>query len=1527
MNSADWPPFINSFNDPTYSGSYLHLVVGGTTRTGWVFYERGTWDTGYDMTCGGSALSVLATIRTVCYGGSLSDSKTLSLSGCQGPVSCPIDGGGAGGGGEGSARGSMGPGGVPIGPNGAPVRSEAPVAGPLAPTLTYNGNNTQFSNSALSAGWFFDYGETLVPGSASGTLVWTDRLGFRRTYTGSDASGYNASDPKDAHGSIAVVSGNYVLTTPDGVSRTFARGGVGYGYWMQTIDRWGNGTVGNATYNSLTPSTTVQEFFGGPSSLTGRSITLAYTGKRQLTSVQDVNGGSTYFGYDANDRLSKICTADETCVPSFPTYPWRSYSYYGTSTRLTAVTDAGNNVLRGYSYNASFGVANTWVGANAFSDSGAKEKTAYAFSSPTVTVSRFKDDGTTADTAYTVSAVAGLYRVTQVSGACPECGDENATYVYDANGYPTTRLDGNNHTTKRTFDSTGNVTQLVEDFGGVARTTNYAHAAPNEMPSSWSNVKDFWKTKTQVAASVKTSPASDVVTSRTWNTSSLVLTESASGYLTASDSSPTVRSTATTYDATGRITQVDGPRTDVTDVTTFTYYGNSVTPVANRNRLYQQADPVGVSVTFDSYHPLGGVTQQTAKKGTLPTDADVVTQFAYDSRGRLQTRVLKATAGTTEQDLTTTNIYDSRGRLTSTAVKAGSSADTTKTLYAYEDWTDRLLTRTESTAGNGSGDRVTYVYDNQGNVKTETYGYFNGTATSTDYQVNRDFDARCHVASQTFPADNATTQYTHDCVGNLWKVQDSLHTTGANLTYDYDTLNRLWKVSRTISGSQPDVTTYGYDPLDHLTSVTDPNGNATHYVYDDFGGLRQQITTLPGGGPLDVTNNGYDAANNLVSTSNAQRASRRAYDAANRLLAAKSTSGPLTYTLYYYDSGCLPDPTTRKTFGMGRLCRMTDTSGTTTYGYDRRGLVTTEFKSLVGANHTYLPFVYAYDAAGRRTSVTYPTGDRVTTAYSDSGRPVSMTITLSGSSPSTVSSITHKAFGPITGFTTPAGVVESRTFDTRFRRLSQATTLSASTLMGLNYGNGTDPTTGYDKEGNLLALNDTVSSTFNRTFGYHPDRYSLTSSTGPYGTNYASLNLSWTYDPTGNRLTETRGAFTTTYAYGNDGSGHSNGVLTSLTPGGNVTSLITGDLAVDETGATHIYDAFGRPFRVYDPSCRATNFNSFSHDGNGHRAIRMSQACGTPASLKREDYLYSSDGKLLFYEPFNSSDVATAREAYVYLEDEPVAIIRAGTDSGTFFLHNDHLGRPLAMTDTSGTLVWRAEYEPFGKSLAPRTNARSFSPRFRFPGQWENGDSGDLPGGATGILGSINALTDNWYRTYAQRWGRYTQPDPIGVSLKEANLFRYASGNPLGKTDTLGLWTIDKSCECNSPVGNTYHTVAKACSFLKLPSCQAAMGILRVHPAGTSPGTIQTMLGCMNDRCSGKSPWTIVCGSRTDEFGEAMGIMTFLHPGSRTSGSDPDYPQTLFHELMHTCGQPPHGGDYSSSPWQEIEKACTGWPK
>jgi RHS repeat-associated protein len=183
---------------------------------------------------------------------------------------------------------------------------------------------------------------------------------------------------------------------------------------------------------------------------------------------------------------------------------------------------------------------------------------------------------------------------------------------------------------------------------------------------------------------------------------------------------------------------------------------------------------------------------------------------------------------------------------------------------------------------------------------------------------------------------------------------------------------------------------------------------------------------------------------------------------------------------------------------------------------------------------------------------------------------------------------------------------------------------------------------------------------------------------------------------------------------------------------------------------------------------------------------------------KTEYFVYGSDGSLYFREGYDGSGNLTEREAYAFLEDEPVALMRSfNAPTGNFFLHNDNLGRPLAMSGTDGFLKWKGEFEPFGKSLAPRLKTSGIEPGFRFPGQWEYGDSGDVQGGTAGILGRVTAMEDNWHRSFAQRWGRYTQPDPLllnrdGLGLREAVAsYGYAAGDPIDDTDPTGLLTCD----------------------------------------------------------------------------------------------------------------------------------------
>jgi RHS repeat-associated protein len=88
------------------------------------------------------------------------------------------------------------------------------------------------------------------------------------------------------------------------------------------------------------------------------------------------------------------------------------------------------------------------------------------------------------------------------------------------------------------------------------------------------------------------------------------------------------------------------------------------------------------------------------------------------------------------------------------------------------------------------------------------------------------------------------------------------------------------------------------------------------------------------------------------------------------------------------------------------------------------------------------------------------------------------------------------------------------------------------------------------------------------------------------------------------------------------------------------------------------------------------------------------------------------------------------------------------------------------MTDGSGTPVWRAEYRPFGDLFSSSTGDN-----LRFPGQYFDSETG---------------LSQNWFRDYSPKTGRYAESDPIGLE-GGTNPYSYVHNQPTGQIDPAGL--------------------------------------------------------------------------------------------------------------------------------------------
>jgi RHS repeat-associated protein len=103
-----------------------------------------------------------------------------------------------------------------------------------------------------------------------------------------------------------------------------------------------------------------------------------------------------------------------------------------------------------------------------------------------------------------------------------------------------------------------------------------------------------------------------------------------------------------------------------------------------------------------------------------------------------------------------------------------------------------------------------------------------------------------------------------------------------------------------------------------------------------------------------------------------------------------------------------------------------------------------------------------------------------------------------------------------------------------------------------------------------------------------------------------------------------------------------------------------------------------------------------------------------------------------------------------------------------YFFINDHVGTPMVVTNETGTVVWKADYQPFGRV---DITAGDIENNLRFAGQYYDAETG---------------WHYNYNRYYDPKTGRYLAPDPIGLA-GGINLFVYVENNPANAIDPFGL--------------------------------------------------------------------------------------------------------------------------------------------
>ncbi len=1029
----------------------------------------------------------------------------------------------------------------------------------------------------------------------------------------------------------------------------------------------------------------------------GRQLVFTYDTNKRIATVTDPAGGVIAYGYDAQSNLVSV---------QYPDGRGKSYLYEnpGFPHALTGIVDENGDRYATYRYDSQGRADDEDHGGTV--DHYNLAYTTDANGSPLSTV---VTDPLGTQRTYNFTTILGVVKSTGVSQPGGSgCGAASSAIAYDANGNVKSRADFNGHQTCYAYDLTRNLeTARVEGLASgsacpanLAAYTPAANSAERKILTEW---HPSFRLPTKVTeAGRETSTVYDSHGNVTTRTVKDLATNAVRTWTTAYTYHPSVPGVL--------VKKIeDGPRTDVSDLTTTDYYAPDENctgaPLGCRGQVKQIANALGHLTAYNEYDANGRLLKTTDPNG-------LVTTMTYSPRGWLTGRSVGGE--------TTGFDYDYVGQLTKLTRPDGSFVS-----FEY-DPAHRLVAIVQQ-----DGARLTYTLDPAGNRIHEEI-----TASGNSYVYyahSRSFDALGRLW-QDIGAYNQTVTYQYDAQGNLKQIDGARSDVADITTHSYDALDRLTQTLNADGG----VEQIKPDALDQTAQIVDPANQATTYTRNAFGDLVQTQSADTG-----TTTRSYDEAGNLKSETDARNVTvSYSYDALNRLVQKQSSqSGSPVYT-YAYDS-C----------GKGRLCWIQRNGSFHLYfSYDLYGRQTYQLSAI----DNWYYGTYSYRPGGQIDTITYPTGRTVTYGYDPEGRINQVSTVPASGTPVTVLAGDFVYGYPFSGpqsfsYGNGNGFYMSLNQDYR---------------PWFNFDGPRFKLYSHDPAGDVASIADISNTLLSYTYD---GTGRLTGAANTAANSFGTL--SWLYDPNGNRQSETRNAGTMPYVYSPPNWLVQKGSETRpRTANGNTLSTGTAGFA---------YDGFNR----LATSTTAAETTTYSYNALGQRTKKINQNGLSTV------FHYGTNGELLW-----EKDQAGHTREYVWLDGRPLARIDNG--SSIYYYHVDHLGTPQAMTNASGTVVWKANYEPFGKATVTTSTVEN---NLRFPGQYYDRETG---------------MHYNYFRDcYDPSTGRYCQADPIGIA-GGLNVYEYARSNPLTYTDPLGLKPWDWNGQGDTSKCSYYDDMAK-----KFPKC------------------------------------------------------------------------------------------------------------
>ncbi|MBT2559801.1 VCBS repeat-containing protein [Pedobacter sp. ISL-68] len=794
----------------------------------------------------------------------------------------------------------------------------------------------------------------------------------------------------------------------------------------------------------------------------------------------------------------------------------------------------------------------------------------------------------------------------------------------------------------------------------------------------------------------------------------------------------------------------------------YTYSGFLATQVKKKGN---NTDWVIEDMTYDSF---GNVTQKTT---TAPGGAQRTIAMQYDASGRFMVNNtdIDGMVTTTSYDnstgntltttnpygQTTTNTFDTWSRMISTTNYLGKK----KTIYYSPSFLGAISV--EEVNDDGSSSAIHY------NVFGQKRGSRQSTLLGNDVADAVEFDVYGRVYRQSEPAPpGSASQWNYLAYDEYGRPKQSTSFTGKVTNISYNGL------SMTVSDGTKTITTtknamgqvvslqdpggtinYSYfangnmktayyagitqtveqDGWGRKTKLTDPSAGVYEYQYDSWGQLTKEIT------PKGITENAWDATGRITQ----------------KKIVGDDTNMQQDYTY---------DGTTKLLTNMA-LTNADGNNATYTYNYDGDKRITSTIEDNL---HARFVKGFTYDSFGRISTESYEAKNKSNNIIASktiemqyqNGELLQATLQGTGQIIWKVNALDGK--GNLTETIQGTALKNTMQYDT-YGLLQQ------NMLENISGTPTTLMTQGYSFDGLRGLLNSRSNSAFNwsESFSYDSqDR--LTSFHDNLGNN------SQEYD---NRSRITDNSQLGSYSY--DGNSYRQSEL-------NLNGTADAYYQLDRPLQQISYNAFKSPVEIFEQSKERIGFQYNASLGRAHMYYGDEL---TDKMLRRYRRHYSEEGSMEI-----TNDIQTGKTSFVfYLGGDPYnapAIWKEVHISGQstqdlYYLHRDHLGSIVMITNDQGQVVEKRQFDAWGNIVKLQDGLGNDLAAFVI-----------LDRGFTGHehLLSVGLIHMNG-RLYDPKLHRFLSPDNFvqdPYNTQTYNRYSYAMNNPLMFTDPNGefIWAF-----------------------------------------------------------------------------------------------------------------------------------------